>query len=163
MVYFLVAVRRPSFGYVLRMTIRYDNTTYPFADILGLLAPYPGIPAQCAQLTRVCGLHRCCAPPDLRVDDAAEEVLLVLALERRVARHHLVQQHPARPPVHSWHASCQKLLFWAQIRRSQAGKIFTRAIWLIVDYLWGNVLRSSTECPGAVPGLHPDLARYNCT
>ena len=46
MVYFLVAERRPSFGYVLRKTIRYDNTTYPFADILGLLAPYPGIPAQ---------------------------------------------------------------------------------------------------------------------
>ena len=139
-----------------------DNTTYPFADILGLLAPYPGIPAQCAQLTSVCGRHRCFASPDLRVDDAAEEVLLVLALERRVARHHLVQQHPARPPVHSWHASSQKYYFGHKLKVSQE-KSFTRAVRLIVDYFWGNVLRSSTECPGAVPGLHPDLARYNCT
>lgn len=32
--------------------------------------------------------------------DGQEELLLVVAVERRLANEHLVQQHPERPPVH---------------------------------------------------------------
>lgn len=32
--------------------------------------------------------------------DGQEELLLVVAVERRLANEHLVQQYPERPPVH---------------------------------------------------------------
>ena len=37
----------------------------------------------------------------LLVADRPEELVLVAAVERRLAHHHLVQQDPERPPVHA--------------------------------------------------------------
>ena len=54
--------------------------------------------------------------------DGGEEPLLVLPLEGWLAHHHLVQQHPIGPPVHSL------------------------PVWLVVNYLWGNIVRGPTKC-----------------
>ena len=37
---------------------------------------------------------------DVVVEDALKEVVLVVGLEGRLPRHHLVHQHAQRPPVH---------------------------------------------------------------
>jgi len=37
---------------------------------------------------------------DVVVQDGLEQVVLVVSLERRLARHHLIHQHAQRPPVH---------------------------------------------------------------
>ena len=37
---------------------------------------------------------------DVVVEDALEEVVLVVGLEGRLPRHHLVHEHAQRPPVH---------------------------------------------------------------
>lgn len=37
---------------------------------------------------------------DVVVEDGLEQVVLVVGLERRLSGHHLVHQHPERPPVH---------------------------------------------------------------
>ena len=62
-------------------------STDPLADILGLLAPYPGI----AHLT---------------AHDCGEKLLLVLSLERRMTCHHLVQHQSKRPPIDLWKWHC---------------------------------------------------------
>lgn len=37
---------------------------------------------------------------DVVVENGLEQIVLVIGLERRLSGHHLVHQHPERPPVH---------------------------------------------------------------
>ena len=59
-----------------------DEDTHPSADVLRLLADGLGV-------------------ADVVIGDGGEQLLLVLAVEGRLAHQHLVHQHAVRPPVNT--------------------------------------------------------------
>lgn len=67
----------------LKLADRQSSTsTYPFANLLRLLGQRLWV-------------------GDVVVGDGGEQLLLVLAVERRLADEHFVEQHPVSPPIHA--------------------------------------------------------------
>ena len=77
---------------------------------------------------------------DVVVEDALEEVVLVVGLEGRLAGHHLVHEHAQRPPVHA--GAVVQLL---QDLQSEVSKFPSQGKLICLSYLWGDVVGRATE------------------